>query len=73
MSTWITATLRNERFFSLSELNQEIRKRLRKYDEANFEKKEGNQLSLLLEEEKPLLAPLPAARFESAEHRTATV
>lgn len=30
-------------------------------------------MSLFLEEEKPLLAPLPATRFELAEHRTATV
>ncbi len=73
MSTWITAALRNEQFFSLAELNQAIRKKLRKYNEANFEKKEGSRLSLFLEEEKPLLAALPAARFELAEHRTATV
>ena len=71
--TWITAALRNEQFFSLVELNQEIRKKLRKYNEANFEKKEGSRLSLFLEEEKPLLAPLPATRFELAEHCTATV
>ena len=71
--TWITAALRNEQFFSLVELNQEIRKKLRKYNEANFEKKEGSRSSLFLEEEKPLLAPLPATRFELAEHRTATV
>ena len=73
MSTWITAALRNEQFFSLQELNQEIKKRLKNYNEANFEKKEGSRLSLFLGEEKPLLAPLPATRFELAEHRTATV
>ena len=73
MSTWITAALRNEQFFSLTELNQEIRRKLKKYNEANFEKKEGSRLSLFLEEEKPLLAALPATRFELAEHRTATV
>lgn len=39
VSTWITAALRNEQFFSLAELNQEIRKKLRKYNTANFEKK----------------------------------
>ena len=73
VSTWITAALRNEQFFSLTELNQEIRRKLKKYNEANFEKKEGSRLSLFLEEEKPLLAALPATRFELAEHRTATV
>ena len=32
VSTWITAALRNEQFFSLSELNSAIRKKLRKYN-----------------------------------------
>lgn len=73
VSTWITAALRNEQFFSLAELNGEIRKLLKEYNRAPFQKKEGSRLSLFLEEELPLLAPLPATRFELAEHRTATV
>ena len=73
VSTWITAALRNEQFFSLAELNQAIKRRLRKYNEAPFQKKEGSRQTLFLEDEKPLLLPLPATRFESAEHRTATV
>ena len=73
VSTWITAALRNEQFFSLEELNQEIRKKLKKYNAASFQKKEGSRQKLFLEDEKPLLMPLPATRFELAEHRTATV
>lgn len=73
VSTWITAALRNEQYFSLAELNQEIRKKLKKYNEASFQKKEGSRQKLFLEDEKPLLMPLPATRFELAEHRTATV
>lgn len=73
VSTWITAALRNEQFFSLGELNAEIRRRLKDYNSAPFQKKVGSRLSLFLEEEMPLLAPLPATRFELAEHRTATV
>lgn len=73
VSTWITAALRNEQFFSLAELNGEIRKRLKEYNRSPFQKKEGSRLGLFLEEELPLLAPLPATRFELAEHRTATV
>ena len=73
VSTWITASLRDEQFFSLAELNREIRHKLKEYNEARFEKKEGSRLSIFLEEEKPLLAPLPATRYELAEHRTATV
>ena len=33
----------------------------------------GSRQKLFLEDEKPLLMPLPATRFELAEHRTATV
>ena len=73
VSTWIIAALRNEQFFSLAELNTAIRSKLRAYNEAAFEKKEGSRLSLFLAEEKPLLAPLPATRYELAEHKLATV
>lgn len=73
VSTWITAALRKEPFFSLAELNSAIRKKLKKYNEALFQKKEGSRQKLFLEDEKPLLMPLPAARFELAEHRLATV
>ena len=58
VSTWITAALRNEQYFSLAELNQEIRKKLKKYNEASFQKKEGSRQKLFLEDEKPLLMPL---------------
>lgn len=73
VSTWITAALRDEQFFSLAELNAAIRKKLKKYNEAAFQKKEGSRLKLFLEDEKPLLMPLPATWFELVEHRTATV
>jgi transposase len=39
ISTWITATLRNEQFFSLEELNKEIRKKLEKYNSNLFKRK----------------------------------
>lgn len=73
VSTWITAALRNDQFFSLSELNSAIKEKLRKYNSNPFQKKEGSRLSLFLGEEKSLLAPLPATRFELAEWVTATV
>ena len=66
VSTWITAALRNEQFFSLSELNTAIREKLKHFNSANFQKKESSRQSLFLGEEKPLLMPLPATRFESA-------
>ena len=73
VSTWITAALRNEQFFSLEELNEAIREKLNGYNARKFQKKECSRLSLFLGEEKPLLASLPAAPFELAEWRKATV
>jgi transposase len=73
VSTWITAALRNEQFFSLAELNAAIKEKLKKFNANLFQKKEGSRLSLFLEEEKPLLAPLPATRYELADWKQATV
>ena len=64
ISTWITAALRNEQFFSLAELNRAIRAKLEQFNRRLFQKKEGSRLDLFLEDEKPLLSPLPATRFE---------
>ena len=73
ISTWITAALRNEQFFSLVELNRAIREKLDQFNRRLFQKKEGSRLDLFLEDEKPLLAPLPATRFELSDWKTATV
>lgn len=73
ISTWITAALRNEQFFSLAELNDAIRKKLEQFNSNTFQKKEGSRRSLFLGEEMPLLTPLPATRFELSEWKSATV
>ena len=73
ISTWITAALRNEQFFSLAELNTAIREKLQAYNARKFQKKECSRLSLFLGEERPLLAPLPATPFELSEWKQATV
>ena len=73
ISTWITAALRNEQFFSLAELNDSIREKLNAYNARKFQKKECSRLSLFLGEEMPLLAPLPATPFELAEWKQSTV
>ena len=73
ISTWITAALRNEQFFSLAELNRAIREKLEQFNRRLFQKKEGSRLDLFLEDEKPLLSPLPATRFELSDWKTATV
>jgi len=73
ISTWITAALRNEQFFSLSELNTAIFDKLEVFNSKDFQKKEGSRLSLFKNEELPFLTPLPTTPFELAEWKTATV
>lgn len=73
ISTWITAALRDEQFFSLAELNRAIREKLELFNHRLFQKKTGSRISLFLEEEKPFLTPLPATRFELADWKQATV
>ena len=73
ISTWITAALRNEQFFSIAELNAAIKEKLDAFNARKFQKKECSRLSLFLREEMPLLAPLPATPFELAEWKQATV
>ena len=47
ISTWITAALRNEQFFSLSELNRAIRQKLEVFSRRPFQKKEGSRYEIV--------------------------
>ena len=73
ISTWITAALRNEQFFSFRELNQAIRSKLDEHNRKPFQKKEGSRYELFRTEELPFLASLPATPYELAEWKQATV
>lgn len=73
ISTWITAAIRNEKFFSLTELNHEIYRRLDNFNHAPFQKKEGSRYSVFLTDEKPFLTPLPSAPYELSQWKQATV
>jgi transposase len=73
ISTWITAALRNEQFFSLAELNMAISDKLEVFNSKDFQKKEGSRLSLFQNEELPYLAQLPTTSYELAEWKKATV
>ena len=73
ISTWIIAALRNEQFFTLPEMNQAIRVKLDAFNRRPFQKKEGNRYELFTHEEKPFLAKLPAAPYELADWKQATV
>ena len=73
ISTWIIASLRNQKFFSFNELNQAIRSKLKEFNERPFQKKKGSRLSAFEEEEKNFLMPLPASQYETAVWSTATI
>jgi len=72
VSTCILAAVRNEKYFSLRELNFAIRERLNAFNIKPFQKKDGSRFTLF-SEERPFLLPLPAESYEISEWRTATV
>ena len=73
ISTWITAALRNQTYFSIAELNEDILKKLGDYNERPFQKRPGSRKSAFLEEEQGLLLPLPITPYEIATWKKATV
>ena len=66
ISTWIIAALRNQKFFTLADLNEAIAEKLKAFNEKPFQKKPGSRLTAFLEEEKEFLQPLPKHRYELA-------
>jgi hypothetical protein len=73
VSTWIIAALRNWKFFTLQELNEAVGGKLDDFHKKPFQKKQSCRLSVFLEEEKPLLLPLPQKEFELTQWKTCTV
>ena len=73
VSQQILAALRNRSFFSFTELNRAIREKLAELNDRPFQKKMGSRRSTFLGQEKSLLMPLPAAPFELATWKQATV
>ena len=65
ISTWITAALRNEQFFTLVELNAAIHEKLEIFNSKDFQKKEGSRWSLFHYEELPFLSPLPIMNWQT--------
>ena len=72
ISTFILAAIRNDKFFSLSELNEVIKKRLHDYNHKPFQRKDGSRASMFADERQFLL-PLPKNAYELADWRIATV
>jgi transposase len=72
VSNFILAAIRNQRFFTLYELNGAIKERLHTLNHRQFTKKEGSRASLFAEE-RTLLLPLPQHEYEHATWKIATV
>lgn len=70
---WIIAALRNMKFFTLTELNCAIVRKLDSYNEKPFQQKQGCRSSTFFEEEQAFLAPLPAIPYEISQWKKATV
>jgi transposase len=73
IETWVIAYLRDERFFSLGELNAAIFDRVAKLNVQPFKGKKTTRDDMFWAEEQPNLMPLPKKVFEPAEWRTAKV
>ncbi len=69
----ILAALRDQRFFTLAELNQAIAGRLAQLNDQPFQKLEGSRNRWFETVEKAQLLPLPARPFELATWSTAKV
>lgn len=65
--------LREMTFFSLEELNKEIRKLLSEYNKLLFKRKEASRLELFQTVEREYLKPLPAEIYQIKEYRRAKV
>jgi transposase len=70
---WILARLRKHTFFSLTELNTEIRKLLDVANSKPFKKITGCRRSLFESIDRPALKPLPVKPYELAEWKKVTV
>ena len=73
LETWILGRLRHRYFFSMTELNQEIRNILIELNNKPYQKREGTRQSVFQKIDRPAMRPLPTTRFENPEYKTCTV
>jgi transposase len=72
ISTFVLAAIRNQMFFTVQELNEVIKQKLRAFNHKPFQKKDGSRATWFAEEREYLL-PLPRNPYELAVWKTATV
>jgi transposase len=67
LETWLLGKIRGQHFLSFGELNRFVCARMAELVKRPFQKLEGSRLSVFLEEDKPVLRPLPTRAFEIAD------
>ncbi|MCD7854077.1 MAG: IS21 family transposase [Clostridiales bacterium] len=72
-TTWIIAALRNQKFFSIDEVNAAVKEKLGELNKTPFKKREGCRLSAYKDEEQAFMKPLPLTPFEPAVWSSAKV
>lgn len=72
-STWITAALRNQKFFTIAQIKKAVKEKLAELNDKPFQKLEGTRKTAYLNEEKDFMIPLPATPYEPAVWTQATV
>lgn len=70
---WILARLRHQQFFSLGELNRQVRTLLEELNQRPFQKLPGSRRSQFEALDRPALRPLPAHRYLYGEWSKARV
>ena len=64
VSTWITASLRDRKFFTIGEAKQAVAEKLEELNRRSFKKRPGCRLTAFEQEEKEFLKPLPLYTYE---------
>lgn len=72
-TTWITAALRERKFFSFAEVREAVDERLEYVNTKPFQKRSGNRREAYLSEEKEFMLPLPKRRYEPSVWKQQTV
>jgi len=72
ISSFVLAAIRNQKFFTLRELNAVIKERLHVFNHKPFQKKDGSRATWFADERASLL-PLPLNPFELAEWTSLSV
>ena len=70
---WILAALRNKKFFTLSQLNTDIKILLKKLNDKPLKKLPGSRQSTFIQIDKPALKSLPDAQYKYTEIKKAKV